>query len=198
MLESTVIAILAISALMFFLFNSWRMTVISMVTNVIPLVFMAGFMGFANVTLRPSTLMVFGVALGITVDSAIILLAKYRQELRNKFNPSKEPVIQSLRETGLGIVYSSIINFFGFGMFCFSQFGGTKAMGLLVSMAILVGAITNVLLLPSLLMSLEKVAVTKSFEEPYFEIYADDDDIELSDLQVLEEKPQNQSEENEI
>lgn len=198
MMESTVIAILAISALMYFLFNSWRMTIISMVPNVIPLVFMAGFMGFANVTLRPSTLMVFGVALGITVDSAIILLAKYRQELRNKFNPSNEPVIQSLRETGLGIVYSSIINFFGFGMFCFSQFGGTKAMGLLVSMAVLVGAITNVLLLPSLLMSLEKVAVTKSFKEPYFEIYDEEEDIELSDLQVIEEKPQNQSEENEI
>jgi hypothetical protein len=188
MMESTVIAILAISALMYFLFNSWRMTFISMVPNIIPLVFMSGFMGFANITLRPSTLMVFGVALGITVDSAIIFLAKYRQELRNKINPSNEPVITSLRETGLGIVYSSVINFFGFGMFCFSQFGGTKAMGLLVSMAVLIGAITNVLLLPALLTSLEKFAITKSFKEPYFEIYDEEEDIELGDLQVLIEE----------
>lgn len=197
MLESTVIAILAISALMFFLFNSWRMTIISMVPNIIPLLFVAGFMGFLNVTLKPSTLMVFGVALGITVDSAIILLAKYRQELRNKFNPSPEPVIQSLRETGLGIVYSSVINFFGFGMFCFSQFGGTKAMGLLVSLAILVGAVTNILLLPSLLMSLEKFAITKSFKEPYFEIYDEEEDIELDNLQVLsDESSEKEAQEN--
>lgn len=191
MMESTVIAILAISALMFFLFNSWRMTFISMVPNIIPLVFIGGFMGFFNITLRPSTLMVFGVALGITVDSAIIFLAKYRQELRH--NMSNEPVITSIRETGLGIVYSSIINFFGFGMFCFSQFGGTKAMGILVSLAVLIGAITNILLLPSLLMSLEKYVLTKSFKEPYFEIYDEEEDIELDDLKVLTDDSETQN-----
>ncbi len=184
MLESIFFAIVAISALMSLLFNSWRMTIISMIPNVIPLIFIAGFMGFFNINLKPSTLLVFGVALGITVNNAIIFLAKYRQELRRKKWDNKSTIIQSLRETGLGMVYSSIITFFGFGMFCFSQFGGTQAMGLLVSLAILVGAITNVLLLPSLLLSLEKFATTKSFKEPYFEIYDEEEDIELDNLKL--------------
>lgn len=184
MLESIVFAIVAISALMSLLFNSWRMTIISMLPNVIPLIFIAGFMGFFNINLKPSTLLVFGIALGITVNNAIIFLAKYRQELRRKNWDNKSTIIQSLRETGLGMVYSSIITFFGFGMFCFSQFGGTQAMGLLISLAILVGVVTNVLLLPSLLLSLEKFATTKSFKEPYFEIYDEEEDIELDNLKL--------------
>lgn len=182
MLQSIAFAIIAISALMSLLFNSWRMTIISMIPNVIPLIFIAGFMGFFNVNLKPSTLLVFGVALGITVNNAIIFLAKYRQELRKKSWDNKATILFSLKETGLGIVYSSVVTFFGFGMFTFSQFGGTQAMGLLVSLAILVGAVTNVLLLPSMLLSLEKFATTKSFKEPYFEIYDEEEDMDLDHL----------------
>jgi len=188
MVESIVFAIITISALMSLLFNSWKMTVISMIPNIIPLIFIAGFMGFFHVDLKPSTLLVFGIALGITVDNAILFLAKYRQEMRTRKWDIKYTIIKSLRETGLGIVYTSIVLFFGFGMFFFSQFGGTKAMGMLVSLAILVGTFTNVLILPSLLLSLEKYVTSESFNEPYFEIYDEEEDIELDNLQVREEE----------
>jgi predicted RND superfamily exporter protein len=137
--------------------------------------------------LKPSTLLVFGIALGITVDNAILFLAKYRQELKTKKWDLKYSIIKSLRETGLGIFYTSVILFFGFIMFVFSQFGGTKALGLLVSITILVGMVTNLLILPALLLSLEKLVTTKSFEEPYFEIYDEEEDIELDSLQVSKE-----------
>lgn len=184
MLESLIFAILTISALMAVLFRSWRMVMISMIPNIIPLIFTAGIMGWFNIPLKPSTLLVFGIALGITVDNAILFLAKYRQELKHKKWDLKYTIVKSLRETGLGIFYTSIILFFGFIMFFFSQFGGTKALGLLVSLTILVGMVTNLLVLPALLLTLEKFVTTKSFEEPYFEIYDEEEDIELDSLQV--------------
>lgn len=192
LLESLIFAILSISALMAVLFRSWRMVIISMIPNVIPLLFTAGIMGWFDIPLKPSTLLVFGIALGITVDNAILFLAKYRQELKTKKWDLKFTIIKSLRETGLGIFYTSVILFFGFIMFVFSQFGGTKALGLLVSLTILIGMVTNLLILPALLLSLERLVTTKSFEEPYFEIYDEEEDIELDSLQVQkdDEDPQ--------
>jgi predicted RND superfamily exporter protein len=184
LVESLIFAILSISALMAVLFRSWRMVIISMIPNVIPLLFTGGIMGWFDIPLKPSTLLVFGIALGITVDNAILFLAKYRQELKTKKWDLKFTIIKSLRETGLGIFYTSVILFFGFIMFVFSQFGGTKGLGLLVSLTILIGMVTNLLILPALLLTLEKFVTTKSFEEPYFEIYDEEEDIELESLQV--------------
>lgn len=183
--ESILFAIIAISAVMSLLFNSWKMTIISMIPNIIPLVFIAGFMGFFHVDLKPSTLLVFGVALGITVNNAIILLAKYRIELRRGEYNTKETIFVALRETGLGIIYTSAIVFFGFSIFYFSQFGGTQAMGLLVSLAIFIGTFTNLLILPSLLLSLEKYVEKEKYKEPFFLIYDEEGDIELGDLEVM-------------
>ena len=188
LVESLIFAILSISALMAVLFRSWRMVIISMIPNVIPLLFTGGIMGWFEIPLKPSTLLVFGIALGITVDNAILFLAKYRQELKTKKWDLKFTIIKSLRETGLGIFYTSVILFFGFIMFVFSQFGGTKALGLLVSLTILIGMATNLLILPSLLLTLERFVTTKSFEEPYFEIYDEEEDIELESLQVQKDE----------
>jgi uncharacterized protein len=184
LMQSLVFAVLSISALMAVLFRSLRIIVISMIPNIIPLLFTAGIMGWFGVPLKPSTLLVFGIALGITVDNAILFLAKYRQELKLQQWDLKEAILHSIRETGLGIFYTSMILFFGFSMFVFSQFGGTKALGMLVSLTIMVGMATNLVLLPSLLLSLERLVTTKSFEEPFFDIYDEEEDIELDNLQV--------------
>ncbi len=184
LIMSLIVATLSITVVMTILFRAWRVVIISMIPNVIPLIFTAGIMGWFNIPLKPSTLLVFGIALGITVNNAILFLAKYRQELKTSSWDLKKAIINSLRETGLSIFYTSIILFFGFIMFVFSQFGGTKALGLLVSITILVGMVTNLLLLPALLLTLEKFATTKSFREPYFEIYDEEEDIELENLRV--------------
>jgi len=180
---SLLFAILAIAILMSILFRSWRMVLVSLVPNFIPLLFTAGVMGWFGIPLKPSTLLVFSIAFGISVDDTIHYLAKYRQELKAQQWDLKECAIMAIREAGLGMFYTSIILFCGFIMFSFSQFGGTKALGLLVSLTLLVAMITNLVLLPSLLLSLERRITTKSFEEPYFDAYAEESDIDWEHLE---------------
>jgi predicted RND superfamily exporter protein len=184
LVQSLVFAILSIALLMAFLFRSFKIILISMIPNILPLLFTAGIMGFFQIPLKPSTLLVFGIALGITVDNAILFLAKYRQELKLHPWDINEAIMISIKETGLGIFYTSIILFFGFIMFVFSQFGGTKGLGLLVSITILVGMLTNLLILPSLLLTLQKKVISKSFQEPYFDIYDEETDYDLDKIKI--------------
>lgn len=184
LVQSLVFAIISIALLMAFLFRSFTIILISMIPNIIPLLFTAGIMGYFQIPLKPSTLLVFGIALGITVDNAILFLAKYRQELKQHSWDIKYSILQSLQETGLGIFYTSVILFFGFIMFVFSQFGGTKGLGLLVSITILVGMATNLIILPSLLLSLERRVITKAFQEPYFDIYDEEEDYDFDKLEI--------------
>ena len=153
---SLCIAIFLIAIFMAFMFKSVKMIVISLIPNLLPLVFTAGAMGFLGITLRPSTILVFTIAFGISVDDTIHFLAKYRQELwDNKFDITKS-VFKSLKETGVSMYYTSIVLFFGFSVFLTSDFGGTIALGGLVSLTLLLAMLTNLLLLPSLLISFKK------------------------------------------
>ena len=150
------IAIFLIAIFMAFMFKSVKMIVISLIPNLLPLLFTAGAMGFLGITLRPSTILVFTIAFGISVDDTIHFLAKYRQELwDNKFDVTKS-VFKSLKETGVSMYYTSIVLFFGFSVFLTSDFGGTIALGGLVSLTLLLAMLTNLLLLPSLLISFKK------------------------------------------
>ena len=149
-------------------------------------------MGWAGIPLKPSTLLVFSIALGISVDDTIHYLAKYRQELKSKQWDLKECVLMAVRETGLGMFYTSIVLFCGFSVFLFSQFGGTQALGLLISLTLLVAMITNLLILPSLLLSLEKILITKSFEEPYFDAYTEESEIDWAELQLSTDEDLNE------
>ncbi|XOV69223.1 MAG: RND family transporter [Fluviicola sp.] len=181
---SLIFAIIAIAILMAILFRAWRMVLVSLVPNFIPLLFTAGIMGWFGIPLKPSTLLVFSIAFGISVDDTIHYLAKYRQELKTKHWDLKACAVMAIREAGLGMFYTSIILFCGFIMFSFSQFGGTKALGILVSLTLLFAMITNLVLLPTLLLSLERRITTKSFEEPYFDAYAEESDIDWEHLDL--------------
>lgn len=195
---SLLFAILAISILMAILFRSWRMVLVSLVPNFIPLLFTAGIMGWFGIPLKPSTLLVFSIAFGISVDDTIHYLAKYRQELNSKQWDLKECVIMAIREAGLGMFYTSIVLFCGFSMFSFSQFGGTQALGLLISLTLLVAMITNLVILPTLLLSLERRLTTKSFQEPYFDAYAEESDLDWdsTDLEIKKTDELNEPQED--
>jgi predicted RND superfamily exporter protein len=182
--SSLLFAIVSISILMAILFRSWRMVVVAMVPNLVPLIVTGGIMGWLGIPLKPSTLLVFSIALGISVDDTIHYLAKYRQELKLKKWTLKECVLIAIRESGLGMFYTSIVLFCGFSVFLFSQFGGTQALGLLISVTLLIAMITNLLLLPSILLSLERGLTTKAFEEPYFDVYTEESEVDWSDLQL--------------
>jgi predicted RND superfamily exporter protein len=184
LLQSLIFAIISIAIMMAFLFRSMRIIMVSMIPNIIPLLFTAGIMGYFQIPLKPSTILVFGIALGITVDNAILFLGKYRNELKQHGWDVRFAILHSLRETGLGIFYTSVILFFGFLMFVFSQFGGTKALGLLVSITIMVGMATNLIILPALLLTLERKFSMRSFQEPFFDIYNEETDYDIDKLEI--------------
>jgi hypothetical protein len=137
------------------------MIIISLIPNLLPLVITAGVMGFVGVPIKPSTILVFSIAFGISVDDTIHFLAKYRQELSAHRWQIKRSVYAALRETGVSMFYTSIVLFFGFSVFVISNFGGTVALGALVSATLLFAMLANLILLPSLLLSLERSIANK-------------------------------------
>jgi predicted RND superfamily exporter protein len=187
LISSLIFAIICIGVLMALLFRSWRMVLISMIPNIIPLIVTAGIMGFFGIPLKASTLLIFSIAFGISIDDTIHFLSKYRQELKNKHWDLKSCVLIAIRESGLGMFYTSIVLFCGFSVFAFSQFGGTQALGILISITLLVAMVNNLILLPALLLSMDKLITTKSFKEPYFEAYNEDSDIDWNSLPIEEE-----------
>ena len=165
------LAILLIALFMAYMFRSFRMILISLLPNVIPLILTAGMMGFLGITIKPSTILVFSVAFGISVDDTIHYLVKYRQELQATNRDVKKSVYAALRETGVSMFYTSIVLFFGFSVFMISSYGGTVALGGLVSATLLFAMLANLILLPALLLSLEKqIANEKILKEPKFQI----------------------------
>ena len=171
------LAILLIAIFMAWMFRSFRMIIVSLVPNLLPLLVTAGMMGFLGVPIKPSTILVFSIAFGISVDDTIHFLAKYRQELKANNWRIKRSVYAALRETGVSMFYTSIVLFFGFSVFMISSFGGTVALGGLVSATLLFAMLANLLLLPSLLLSLEKnIANKEVMKEPAMKIIETDED----------------------
>jgi predicted RND superfamily exporter protein len=184
LLSSLLIAITVIGLLMALLFRSWRMVLVSLIPNFIPLFVTAGVMGFAGIPIKPSTLLVFSIAFGISVDDTIHFLAKFRQELKLHEHDLKRCILVALRETGGSMIYTSIVLFFGFLTFSFSQFGGTKALGVLISLTLFVAMLANLVILPSLLLYMEKKISNKALAEPLFQLYDEEEDIEFDDLSI--------------
>ncbi|WP_299164340.1 MMPL family transporter [uncultured Eudoraea sp.] len=165
------LAVGLIALFMAYLFRSFRMIVISLIPNLLPLAITAGIMGFVGVPIKPSTILVFSIAFGISVDDTIHFLAKYRQELTANHWRIQKSVYAALRETGVSMFYTSIVLFFGFSVFTISSFGGTVALGALVSATLLFAMLANLILLPSLLLSLERSIANKEvLKKPQIDI----------------------------
>ncbi len=173
------LAIFLISLFMAYMFRSGRMIIVSLIPNLLPLLVTAGLMGYLGVPIKPSTILVFSIAFGISVDDTIHFLAKYRQELQANHWKIKKSVYAALRETGVSMFYTSIVLFFGFSVFTISSFGGTVALGALVSATLLFAMLSNLLLLPSLLLSLERSIANKEvLKKPSINIIPEGDDDE--------------------
>ena len=151
--ESVMWAFLLIGLCMLYLFRSLRILVCSLVPNIIPLIVTAGIMGWAGVRIKPSTVLVFSVALGIAIDITIRFLVSYKQELKGSSKTTTEVVIDTIHKTGISIIYTSLVLIAGFVIFCFSGFGGTQALGWLTSLTLVMATFTNLVFLPALLLS---------------------------------------------
>ncbi|MDN4165799.1 efflux RND transporter permease subunit [Cytophagales bacterium LB-30] len=191
---SLILAFIIIAIVMGILFVNLRVVLISLIPNIIPLLITAGLMGYFNIALKPSTSLIFCIAFGIAVDDAIHFLAKYRQELfaHNFFVPIA--ISRSLKETGTSMMYTSIVLFFGFVIFAGSDFGGTVALGVLTSTTLLIAMFTNLLLLPSLLLTFDDGKRRKD-AHPLIEQYdedfyheTDDEEIDLKRLEVQKQE----------
>ena len=189
LLNSLIIAFVIIALIMALLFRNWRMIVISLIPNFVPLCITAGIMGFAGIPLKPSTVLIFSIAFGISVDDSIHFLAKYRMELfANKFFVPVA-ISKSIRETGASMMYTSIILFAGFVIFSYSSFGGTVALGVLTSTTLLIAMFTNLILLPALLKVFDpgkrntKVHPLIEGTDGFYQ-EADDEEIDLNRIEV--------------
>ena len=173
---------------MAWMFNSFRMVVVSLIPNMIPLLITASIMGYFGISIKPSTILVFSIAFGISVDDTIHFLAKYRQELKYRNNNIKDSVVAAIKETGISMFYTSIVLFFGFFIFIASQFGGTLALGLLVSITLMIALMSNLIVLPAMLLSLEKSLMEEAISDPLLYVFDEEEDIELKELTINNKK----------
>ena len=170
---------LGLAIFLIFLFIVWmfngslKMALISLIPNVLPLLITAGVMGFAGISLKPSTILIFSIAFGISVDDTIHYLAKLRHELKLYKGRVKRSVYKSLKETGVSMFYTSVVLFFGFATFLQSSYGGTKALGGLISLTLLIAMFTNLLLLPALVIFMDNLFKNKKSYKDNLDIFPD-------------------------
>lgn len=176
--DSIILAFVLIIFCMLYLFRSWRILIISLVPNIIPLIFTAGVMGWVGVPLKPSTVLVFSVALGISIDVAIRFLVNFKQELPHHDYDITATVKQTIHDTGLSIIYTGLILFAGFMIFSFSEFGGTKALGWLTSLTLIISMLTNLTILPALLLWMEKALSKADLKKQTNVVLAEEEDSE--------------------
>jgi uncharacterized protein len=155
--DSILWAFILIALCMLYLFRSARILLCSLIPNIIPLLITAGLMGWVGIPLKPSTVLVFSVALGIAIDVTIRFLVNYKQELPHNNFDMKQTVIETIHSTGISIIYTSLVLIAGFIIFCFSGFDGTKALGWLTSLTLVTATLTNLVLLPAILISFVKM-----------------------------------------
>lgn len=171
LVSSLLFAVFLISLLMIFMFRSLKMVVISLIPNLLPLMITAGLMGYFGIPLKPSTILVFSIAFGLSVDDTIHFLAQYRQELTKNNWKIKKSVFATLKEAGISMFYTSVVLFAGFSVFMLSDFGGTVALGGLVAITLAFGMLSNLMLLPCLVLTLNKSLANKQeFIEPKIDV----------------------------
>ena len=179
LLSSLIFAFFLTALLIGFMFRSFKMILVSIIPNLLPLFLTAGLMGFLDIPLKPSTILVFGIAFGLSVDDTLRFLSQYREELKKNNWKIKKSVYATFNESGLSMFYTSIVLFFGFSVFMLSSFGGTIALGGLISLTLLFGMLSNLMLLPALVLTLNKtLANEQEFIEPKTDI------IERSDEEI--------------
>lgn len=179
LVESLILSVFITALLIAFMFRSLKMIIVALIPNLLPLLMTAGIMGYFNIPLKPSTILVFGIAFGLSVDDTIRFLAEYRQELGRNNWKIKKSVFATLQESGLSMFYTSVVLFSGFSVFMLSSFGGTIALGGLISITLLFGMLSNLVLLPSLVLTLNKnLANQQEFLEPTINILSNEDVVE--------------------
>lgn len=164
LVEGLAFAIIVVSILMALLYRSFRMLIISIIPNVIPLIVIAGIMGYFGINLKITTAIIFTISFGIAIDDTIHFLSNFKLELKK--GKSK---IYALKSTYLGtgkaIVLTSAILVGGFSMLLMSSFMGTYYMGLMICITLVVAVLSDLFILPLLLLYFYPDPNKKSIKE---------------------------------
>jgi hypothetical protein len=153
LLFSVLLCFLLNAFIIIYEYRSLRVWLISLIPNLIPLMFTAGLMGWLGINLKPSTVLIFSIVFGMSVDYSIHFLGRFKQEFqRHNWNISRT-VSVAIREAGVSMIYNCIIIVFGFGVFVFSDFRGTQYLGLLLSLTLFISLLSNLIVLPALMLS---------------------------------------------
>lgn len=156
LISSTLWSLLIISLTMGLLFPSFKMIIISVIPNILPLLVTAGLMGYFNVPLKPSTILVFSIAFGITIDATTHFMSTFRRELLHTQKTLREALSHTIMEVGLSMIYTMVALFAGYMIFMFSRFEGTQSLGWLTAVTLFTGLVANLFLLPALILTFEK------------------------------------------
>lgn len=165
LIESIILAFILITLVMVYLFRSWQMVIISVVPNIIPLIITIGLMGYLGIRLKPSTILIFSIAYGLSNDFTVYFLNRYRHEYKLGKHTISQIISNTMRETGVSMLYTAFVLFFGFIIYTVSSFGGTISMGILISFTLIIAVISNLLFLPSLLLWMEKSINKKTLDQ---------------------------------
>ena len=185
LLKATFWSLLIISLTMSFLFPSWRMVIIAIIPNFVPLVITAGMMGLLGLSLKPSTILIFSISFGITVDSTIHFISTFRREVLKNMNTVEKALAITIDEVGISMMYSALAVCSGFAIFIFSDFRGTQSLGWLTGLTIFGGLATNLFLLPALIYAFKDFVNAKvELKDSMIEI-SEEDDVE-NDRQIKE------------
>jgi predicted RND superfamily exporter protein len=163
---SILFAVLLIALMMGITYRSWKAVLFALLPNSLPLLFTAGVMGWMGVSIKPSTVLIFSIVLGIAVDDCIHYMARYYQEIKRHNRSTMEHLRVCTLETGGSMIYTSIILFFGFVVFAFSDFGGTQALGLMSAVTLLLAMVANLVLLPTLILWMDRSKRPRSTVQP--------------------------------
>ena len=152
--NSFILAFIIIFFAMVLQFRSIRLSLISLLPNIIPLLTATAFMGFMGIKLRPSTAMTFSIALGIAVDDTIHFLARYRQELKKGNLVEGKAIENTILSTGRAIIGTTFVLCIGFFTLYFSAFVPNHEFAIIASVILIFAMICSLILLPVLLAKL--------------------------------------------
>ncbi|HHH31138.1 MAG TPA: hypothetical protein ENK57_22705, partial [Polyangiaceae bacterium] len=150
LLGSLSTAVLIIFGMLVVLFRSWRLGLLSIPPNIIPLVGTLAWMWLRGMNLNAATVIVFSISLGLAVDGSIHMLARYREEIGHG-RVRNDALLRVARGTGRAIVVSGVTLMLGFGVMRFSSFVPVQRFGELIGVTVGLCLLSTLIVQPALL-----------------------------------------------
>ncbi len=152
-MQGLLTGILALALLTFIIHRSFKMVLVFLIPNIVPLLIMAGIMGIFHIPLKASTAIFFSIAFGIATDDTIHFISRFKLELKKSTSPLRA-FKHTYAETGKPVFLTTLILLGGFISLVLSDFESIRLFGLLTCLTLLIALLAEIVLLPVLLMTI--------------------------------------------